>query len=62
MRGAALRRPRGDADGPARRRARADRLTRRGRLVDILEENLLHPGQASTVREAIDGLVGDDPP
>lgn len=31
-------------------------------LVDILEENLLHTGQASMLREAIDGLVGNDPP
>lgn len=31
-------------------------------LVDILEENLLHGGQASMLREAVDGLVGNDPP
>lgn len=31
-------------------------------LVDILEENLLHTGHASILREAIDGLVGNDPP
>ncbi|MFT4164840.1 MAG: DUF664 domain-containing protein [Microlunatus sp.] len=31
-------------------------------LVDILEENLLHTGQASMLREAVDGLVGNDPP
>lgn len=31
-------------------------------LVDILEENLLHTGQASMIREAVDGLVGNDPP
>lgn len=31
-------------------------------LVDILEENLLHAGQASMLREAVDGLVGNDPP
>lgn len=31
-------------------------------LVDILEENLLHTGQASMIREAVDGLIGNDPP
>jgi hypothetical protein len=38
------------------------RVNRRRRLLDILEENLLHTGQTSLVREAIDGLVGNDPP
>lgn len=37
-------------------------VNRRRRLVDILEENLLHTGQTSIIREAIDGLVGNDPP
>lgn len=37
-------------------------VNRRRALVDILEENLLHTGHASIVREAIDGLVGNDPP
>lgn len=37
-------------------------VNRRRRLIDILEENLLHTGQSSMVREAIDGLVGNDPP
>lgn len=37
-------------------------VKRRRRLVDILEENLLHTGQISVIREAIDGLVGNDPP
>ncbi|MFC0673374.1 mycothiol transferase [Brachybacterium hainanense] len=37
-------------------------VSRRRRLVDILEENLLHTGQTSIIREAIDGLVGNDPP
>ncbi|APX34660.1 hypothetical protein BH708_05415 [Brachybacterium sp. P6-10-X1] len=37
-------------------------VSRRRRLVDILEENLLHTGQLSIIREAIDGLVGNDPP
>ncbi|MGP9680960.1 mycothiol transferase [Brachybacterium sp. AOP3-A1-3] len=36
--------------------------TRRRRLVDILEENLQHTGQISVIREAVDGLVGNDPP
>lgn len=31
-------------------------------LVDVLEENLLHTGHASVLREAVDGLVGNDPP
>ncbi|WP_041792318.1 mycothiol transferase [Microlunatus phosphovorus] len=31
-------------------------------LVDILEENLLHTGHASMLREAVDGLIGNDPP
>ena len=38
------------------------RVNRRRRLLDILEENLLHTGQISLVREAVDGLVGNDPP
>jgi hypothetical protein len=38
------------------------RVNRRRVLVDILEENLLHTGHASILREAIDGLVGNDPP
>jgi hypothetical protein len=37
-------------------------VNRRRRLVDILEENLLHTGQTSIIREAIDGLIGNDPP
>lgn len=37
-------------------------VNRRRALVDILEENLLHTGQASILRESIDGLVGNDPP
>lgn len=37
-------------------------VNRRRALVDILEENLLHTGQASMVREAVDGLIGNDPP
>jgi uncharacterized damage-inducible protein DinB len=37
-------------------------VNRRRVLMDIIEENLLHTGQASVVREAIDGLVGNDPP
>lgn len=38
------------------------RVNRRRVLMDILEENLLHTGQASMLREAIDGLTGNDPP
>jgi uncharacterized damage-inducible protein DinB len=37
-------------------------VNRRRALVDVLEENLLHTGQASMLREAVDGLVGNDPP
>ncbi len=37
-------------------------VNRRRRLLDILEENLLHTGQTSIIREAIDGLTGNDPP
>ncbi len=37
-------------------------VNRRRALMDIIEECLLHTGQASIVREAIDGLVGNDPP
>lgn len=37
-------------------------VNRRRRLIDILEENLLHTGQTSIIREAIDGLTGNDPP
>jgi Protein of unknown function (DUF664) len=37
-------------------------VNRRRALVDILEENLLHTGQTSIVREAVDGLTGNDPP
>ncbi|GAB3752641.1 mycothiol transferase [Microlunatus parietis] len=38
------------------------RVNRRRALTDILEENLLHTGHASIVREAVDGLIGNDPP
>ncbi len=37
-------------------------VNRRRALMDILEENLLHTGQASIIREAVDGLTGNDPP
>jgi hypothetical protein len=37
-------------------------VNRRRALMDVLEENLLHTGHASIVREAIDGLTGNDPP
>lgn len=37
-------------------------VNRRRRLVDILEEYLLHTGQISIIREAIDGLVGNRAP
>lgn len=37
-------------------------VNRRRRLTDILEENLLHTGQTSIIREAIDGSTGNDPP
>ena len=36
-------------------------VNRRRALVDVLEENLLHTGHASLLREAIDGLTGNDP-
>ena len=31
-------------------------------LIDLLEEYLRHTGHADLLREAIDGLVGNDPP
>ncbi len=37
-------------------------VNRRRALTDILEENLLHTGHTSILREAIDGLTGNDPP
>lgn len=37
-------------------------VNRRRALMDMLEENLLYTGQASVIREAVDGLVGNDPP
>lgn len=37
-------------------------VSRRRMLVDLLEENLLHTGHASILREAVDGLTGNDPP
>lgn len=37
-------------------------VNRRRALMDILEENLLHTGHASIIREAVDGLTGNDPP
>lgn len=37
-------------------------VNRRRALTDILEENLMHTGHASIIREAIDGLVGNGPP
>jgi hypothetical protein len=37
-------------------------VNRRRALMDLIEENLLHTGHASVIREAVDGLVGNDPP
>ncbi len=37
-------------------------LSRRRILVDMLEEYLKHTGHADLFREAVDGLVGNDPP
>ena len=37
-------------------------VNRRRILIDLLEENLLHTGHASLLREAVDGLTGNDPP
>jgi hypothetical protein len=31
-------------------------------LIDLLEEYLRHTGHADLLREAVDGLVGNDPP
>lgn len=37
-------------------------LNRRGLLVTLLEEYQVHAGHADLIREAVDGLVGNDPP
>lgn len=37
-------------------------MNRRRLLVDLLEEYMKHTGHADLLREAIDGLVGNDPP
>ena len=37
-------------------------LNRRRMLVDLLEEYMKHTGHADLFREAVDGLVGNDPP
>ncbi|MEQ7011129.1 DUF664 domain-containing protein [Actinopolymorpha sp. B17G11] len=37
-------------------------VSRRRLLVDLLEENLKHTGHADLLREAVDGLKGNDPP
>ncbi len=37
-------------------------LNRRGLLVTLLEEYQVHAGHADLLREAVDGLVGNDPP
>lgn len=37
-------------------------LNRRGLLVTLLEEYQIHAGHADLLREAVDGLVGNDPP
>ncbi len=39
-----------------------EQVSRRRILVDLLEENLKHTGHADVLREAIDGLTGNDPP
>jgi hypothetical protein len=31
-------------------------------LVDLIEEYIRHTGHADLLREAVDGLVGEDPP
>jgi hypothetical protein len=37
-------------------------LNRRGLLVTLLEEYQVHAGHADLLREAVDGLIGNDPP
>jgi hypothetical protein len=39
-----------------------DALSLRRLLVDLIEEYARHVGHADLIREAIDGLVGEDPP
>lgn len=36
-------------------------VNRRRILIDLLEEYLKHTGHADMLREAVDGLVGNDP-
>jgi hypothetical protein len=56
------------ADGGLDRRVRwmtddADEpISLRRLLVDVVEEYARHAGHADLVREAVDGLVGEDPP
>jgi Protein of unknown function (DUF664) len=50
------------ADGGLDQPSRAGDINLRRVLVDTIEQNIRHTGNADLVREAIDGLVGEDPP
>jgi hypothetical protein len=52
-----------DPDSPAALTGDDEQLVTARRIqVDLLEEYLRHTGHADLLREAIDGLVGNDPP
>jgi hypothetical protein len=52
----------GGPDRPASLWPRAGRTTARRLLVDLHDEYARHVGHADLLREAVDGLVGEDPP
>jgi uncharacterized damage-inducible protein DinB len=53
----------GGLDQPSRYRGESgEHVNLRRVLVDLVEEYLRHTGHADLLREAVDGLVGNDPP
>ncbi|MGI5128491.1 DinB family protein [Pseudonocardia sp. CA-107938] len=51
-----------DLDAPSTLMAEGTPASARRLQIDVLEEYLRHTGHADLLREAIDGLVGNDPP
>lgn len=52
----------GDLDDPSKQTPPGAVRNLRRALIDVIEHNLRHTGHADLLREAVDGLVGEDPP
>jgi len=51
-----------DLDSPSQQSYDGETASARRIQIDLLEEYLRHTGHADILREAIDGLIGNDPP